>query len=210
MYRTPEGERILLGAERRLFEESLGMMVDLLSEGDTDFGVQPFDELQRGQKLFALYRAGRGLLAPDEPAPELTAFLEATVAAVYRFIQGQVVQEIEEPDFATADPSWRSMVLDAIRQRGDVEDIPDESDPDISQWEFLMECLQNGVLWDNDLEMQEGMDIDPDTSRSLKRILGIPDNYYIEVPSDVRDGQVNLYIDALKGLTPRGRTQNGT
>ena len=37
----------------------------------------------------------------------------------------------------------------------------------------------------DDFEMQEGMDIDPDASRSLKRILGIPDNYYVEVPEDV-------------------------
>ena len=84
MYRTSEGERILLGAERRLFEESLAMMVDLLATGDCDFGVQVFDDLQRGQKLFALYRAARGLLQPDEPPPELTAFLEGAVASVYR------------------------------------------------------------------------------------------------------------------------------
>ena len=73
------------------------------------------------------------------------------------------------------------------------------------EWELLIECLEGAVLWDNDFEVQEGMDVDPDASRSLKRVLGIPDNYYIEVPCDLPDGQINLYIDALKGLTPRGR-----
>ena len=84
VYHSPIGQRILLSAERRLFEESLGRMVDHLAIDDYEFGVQVFDELQRGQKLFPLYRAGRGLLHPDEPPPELTAFLEGAVATVYR------------------------------------------------------------------------------------------------------------------------------
>ncbi len=63
---------------------SLAMMVDYLSDGDAGFGVQVFDDLQWGQKLFALYRVARALLQPDEPAPEHTAFSEGTVASVYR------------------------------------------------------------------------------------------------------------------------------
>ena len=45
MYRTSKGERILLGAERRLFEESLAMMVDNLSVCGGDFGVPAFDQI---------------------------------------------------------------------------------------------------------------------------------------------------------------------
>ena len=45
----------------------------------------------------------------------------------------------------------------------------------------------------------------PDTSSAVKDVLGIPDNYFTEVPFDVPDDQFDLYIDALKGLTPRGR-----
>ena len=142
MYWTPAGERVLTGAERRLFEESLGMIVDLLSDTDADFGVRAFDELQRGQKLFVLYRAGRALLSPDEPMPELTSFLEATVAAIYQFMIDQVVQEMEEPEFAFSHPSWRSMVLDAIRERDDLDELPHENSYDISEWELLIECLE--------------------------------------------------------------------
>ena len=72
MYPTPKGDRILLGAERQLYEKSLGMMADLLANGDTDFGVLVFDDLQPGAKLFALYQSGRALLRPDEP---LSAFI---------------------------------------------------------------------------------------------------------------------------------------
>jgi hypothetical protein len=51
VYHTPGGDRILLNAERGFFAQSLGMIVDLLADGDMDFGVMPFDELQRNQKL---------------------------------------------------------------------------------------------------------------------------------------------------------------
>ena len=103
------------------------MMVDHLSGGDCDFGVEVFDELQRGQKFFALYRAGRGLLRPDESPPELTAFLEAAVASVYRHALGMVVMDIEHPEFATANPSWRKLVLDAVLEWGDIDEPPDEN-----------------------------------------------------------------------------------
>ena len=85
------------------------MLTDHLSVGDDDFGLQVFDDLQRGQKLYALYRAGRALLQPDESPPELTAFLEGAVATVYRHALDNVLQEIEEPEFATSIRSWRQV-----------------------------------------------------------------------------------------------------
>jgi hypothetical protein len=62
MYHTPAGDRVLLGAERHFFTQSLAMIVDLLTDEDLVFGVAPFDELQRNQKLVVLYMAARGLL----------------------------------------------------------------------------------------------------------------------------------------------------
>ena len=41
------------------------MIVDQLSMIDADSGISELDEFLLGQKLFALYRAGRGLFAPD-------------------------------------------------------------------------------------------------------------------------------------------------
>ena len=98
------------------------------------------------------------------------------------------------------------MVHKAISERDDLEDVPvpGENSCDISEWELLIECLEDAVLWDGDCEMQEGMDVDPDASHGLRLVLGISDNYYTEVPFDVPDNQLNLYSDALMGLTPRG------
>ena len=184
------------------------MMVDLLATGDCEFGVQVFDELQRGQKLFALYRAARGLLQPDEPPPELTAFLEGAVATVYRYALDMATQEIEHPEFATADPSWRKQILDAARECDEIDELPDEKSRDREEWELLIECLEGAVLWDTDFEAQDRLDAAPDASRALDQFMGISDNYYTQVAYDPPDDQINLFIDALMGLTPRGRGES--
>jgi hypothetical protein len=184
------------------------MMVDLLATDDCDFGVQVFDELQRGQKLFALYRAARGLLRPNEPPPELTSFLEGAVATVYRWALAMAIQEIENPEFATADPSWRKQILDAARECEDIDELPEEDGRDGEEWEFLIECLEGAVLWDTDFEAQDRLDADPDTSRALDQFMGISEDYYTAVADDPPDDQINLYIDALMGLTPRRRGES--
>ena len=186
------------------------MMVDLLATGDCEFDVQVFDELQRGQKLFALYRAARGLLRPDEPPPELTAFLEATVATVYRWALAMAIQEIEHPEFATADPSWRKQIFDAARECEDIEELPDETSRDREEWELLIECLEGAVLWDTDFEAQDRLDAAPDATGALDQFMGISDDYYTAVAHDPPDNQINLYVDALIGLTPRARGKSRT
>ena len=208
MYHTPNGERILLGTERQLFEESLGMMVDHLSDNDCEFGVPLFDEMQRGQKLTALYRVARALLQPAEPPPELTAFIEATVAVVYRHALEMVVQEVEEPEFAGHNPSWRKLICAVARQDDGIDEVPPETSTNKEDWELMIECLEGKVLWDADFEIQDPLDADPDTSHNLKRVMGISDNYYTAVAHDPPDDQLNLYVDALKGLTPRRRGES--
>lgn len=205
VYNTPNGERILLGAERRLFEESLGMIVDDLSVGDGEFGVVGFDELQWGQKLFALYRAGRALLQPDEPAPEITAFLAAAVATVYQHVQAMIEQEIDDPAFAPSPPSWRELVIEAARESDSLERLPRPTSRNKDEWEVAVECLADNVLRDRDFELGVHLDADPAESRKVKALMGVSENYYTAVPYDPPDDQLNLYIDALKGLTPRGR-----
>jgi hypothetical protein len=82
MYRTSEGDRILLGAERHLFEASLAMIVDMLADDlfcdDSDFGFEAFDNLRRNQKLAALYIAGRGLQVTGCASPPRAAFVRTT------------------------------------------------------------------------------------------------------------------------------------
>ncbi len=55
---------------------------------------------------------------------------------------------------------------------------------------------------------QQPLDLPPEQSRRLKRVLGMEDNYYTDVPPDPPDNQFNLYVDALKGLTTEARIQS--
>jgi len=204
MYHTPAGDRILRGAERKLFVSSLGMVVDLLvdSDGEANFGVSSFDELQLGQKLFILYRSARGLLRPDEPVPKLTSSVEAAVATVFEHVRSMVVQEIDERALASPTPYWRSLVLDAAGEQDDPAiELPQAESGDKDTWWLLLECVMGAVLWDNDYEAHERLDLPPEQSNQLKELLGVEDDYYTDVPTDPPDDQLNLYIDALKGLT---------
>ena len=202
MYHTPRGDRILLGAERRFFIQSLAMIIDLLAAGDMEFGVAPFDQLQRNQKLVVLYNSARGLLRASEPTPKLTAFIESAVATVYEFAEVQVHQELDDPELRRGTPYWRRLVLEAAREQVTPDEVPDDtSSCDKETWTFLVECLAGCVLWDNDYEWQESLDLPPEESRLFHATLDMDDDYYTDVPQDPPDNQSNLYLDALMGLT---------
>jgi len=125
LYHTPYGDRILLDAERSLFTHSLGMLVDMLAEGDLDFGVASFQQLQRNQKLVTLYRSARALLHPDEPVLELTAVVESAVATVYEFVKDLIDEEIDGRD-VPGESFWRSLVLEAAREQTAIDELPEE------------------------------------------------------------------------------------
>jgi hypothetical protein len=181
------------------------MIVDLLADGDVGFGVVPFDQLQRNQKLVVLYASARGLLHPDEPTPKLTAFVESAVATVYEHAIAQVHQEIDDPELAIETRHWRRLVLEAAREQIGQEELPDDRCTDKDTWTILLECLAGCVLWDNDYESQESLDLPPDKSRQLRAILGMDDDYYTEIPQDPTDDQAKLYVDSLVGLTADAR-----
>ena len=205
MYHTPGGDRVLTGAERSLFVESLGMIVDMLADMDVPVGVNPFDDLQRNQKLVVLYHAGRALLRPDEPVPKLTAYIESAVAGVYEFIRDQMSQEIDEQNSSPDSFFWRSFILKAARQKLVLEEFPSTDNLDKGTWSFLTQCLSEEVLWDNDFELEVNLDLPPEESGHMRTTLGIETDYYTDIPADPPDDQINLYVDALMGLTAEAR-----
>jgi hypothetical protein len=214
MYRTSVGTRVLAGAERRLFVESLGMMVDYLSTCDCEFGIPPLDELQRNQQIAVLHALARALLCPDEPPPPLTAILEAAVASVYSHAADMLAQELapepvsDDPDLFGGDggqdlpgPTWRELVLAACRQCRVDDDLPAADDEHQDRWEFLLDCLQQRVLWDTDWALLEHLDADPQKSRRAKRALGIDEDYFVAVPPDPDAAEAERLLEELRDLT---------
>ena len=102
----------------------------------------------------------------------------------------------------------RKLVLAAIEDTGqkELEFIPTPamlhplSDPeyqlpahdceDFSEWEWMLEALENYVLWDADYAMDYlFMDLDAETSRRRRQKLGINDNYYAAIAPDPADAE---------------------
>lgn len=140
-----------------------------------------------------------------QPAPKLTAFVESAVATVYEFAKVQVHNEIDDPELRRGTPHWRRLVLEAAREQVARDELPDDTNGDKETWTLLVKCLAGCVLWDNDYEWQESLDLPPDESRHLRATLGMDDDYYTDVPQDPPDDQSNLYLDALMGLTADAR-----
>jgi hypothetical protein len=206
MWWTPDGERILRGREARLFREALGVLADLVRDdekGDLcQFGISAFDSLQRSQKLAVMAEVGTALLREEGPAPTLTAVREATVAAVYELAGDMVQLEIDDPQAAGGRPTWRELVLDACRERRVDDKLPSRDCADLEEWDLLIQCLADNVLWDDDWKDVEGhLDADPETSRAAKKALGIDGDYYVDVPPDPSDEELEKIISTLHKLT---------
>ena len=207
MWSTPDGERILQGAGGRLFREALGMIVDMVRddrEGLWQFASPPFDKLQPNQKLAVLAQVGTALLCKDQPMPRLTAALEAAVGAVFEAVRLLVEMEIDQPAEWRESPSWRELVLAACRERG-IEDLLDAQSEDLDEWDALIGCLADGILWDEDWRDSEGLlDADPKAGQAVKELLGIDEDYYVAVPPDPTDEEMKGVWATLRGLTKGG------
>jgi hypothetical protein len=204
MWWTPDGQRVLQGAEGRLFREALGTIADMVrddTEGVWKFGAPPFDNLQPNQKLALLAQVGSALLREDHPMPPLTAILEAGAGAIYEVIRVMVEMEIDQPAEWRESPSWRELVLAACRQRGGEELLDPESE-DLDEWEVLVDSLADGVLWDEDWRDDESLlDADPRAGRAVKELMGIDEDYYVAVPPDPTDEEMEGVWPTLRGLT---------
>jgi hypothetical protein len=204
MWWTPDGERVLQGAEAQLFLEALGVLVDMVRDDDERmwrFGAPPFDNLQPNQKLAVLAQVGSALLRDDQSMPKLTAVLEAAVGAVYESIRVMVEIEIDEPVEEREWSSWRELVLAACRERG-IEDLLDPESEDLDNWEVLVECQADTVLWDQDWkDTDDHLDADPKASRMVKNLLGIDEDYYVAVPPDPTEKEMEGIRATLRVLT---------
>lgn len=204
MYNTPLGVRVLKGCERRLFVEALAMLIDTVIIEDEPLASGAFESLQRNQKVFVLHRVGRALLCEDEPPPKLTAPIEAAVAAVFGCVRSMVAMELSG-ELAAGDtagtPSWRQMVAGACRENSISDEPIDVEDDDADEWDILLECLEDCVLWDEDWAMEEHLDVDPDAADRVKRFLGIEPDYFVAIQPDPSDAEAETLIAALRSLT---------
>lgn len=206
MWWTPDGERVLMGREAALFRESLGVLTDFVRDDEgrdlCQYGISVFDGLQPAQKLAILAETGTALLREEAPAPALTAVREAAVAVVYELVRDMVDLEIDDPQVMGLSSTWRELVLAACRERQVADDLPSPDCEDRDQWDVLIQCLADGVLWDDDWNNAEDhLDSDPRISRATKKLFGIDKDYFVDVPPDPSDDELEEIISTLLALT---------
>jgi hypothetical protein len=205
MYNTRVGIRVLEGAERRLFVETLAMLFDDVSMEDEPPDSGPYYGLQRNQKIFVLHTVARALLFESEPTPQLTAAIEAAVAAVFERAGSVVSLELSGEFGADTDfpdlPSWRELVLAACHETGIADELTNVQQDDPDDWVVLLECLEGRLLWDSDWEMDEQLDADPDAAGGMKDFLGIDRDYFVDVPPEPSDAEADRLLAELRSLT---------
>ena len=154
MWRTSIGIRTLTGTEAKLFALTLWDFIEESNIGpDNDYhlGIKAFDNLTYSQKIAVLSEVGNALLREDVACPELTAFNEAAIAAIYQHLLFCIQIEIDEPDFGL---NWRKSTAKACRECED-EEVPNPSCEDMEEWELCVGFLENRILWDADYESDE-------------------------------------------------------
>ncbi len=214
MYNTPEGTRVLQGAERHLFVQSLGMLVDMLSTDDVPTDIPVFDGLTRNQKIATYHAVARALLVKSEPSPTLTAVVEAATASVYQHVFDMISLELDDDDDSDGEdygfrylpegPSWREMTIAAAQHMG-LTKLPKADEVDLYRWETLIECLQDRVQWDRDWEMVDHQDAPPELASRVKQEAGIADDYFVAIPPDPQDAETERMLRELKDLTRDAR-----
>jgi hypothetical protein len=217
MWRTSSGERTLAGAEATLLRESIANMTDSLQDEAEDLadewpcGVKLFDELSWQQRLALLERVANALLKSEAPAPELSAVNEATIGAIFALLRRNVVIELDEANDSHMSPEfdvyyWRRLIAACQEPpSGDDEFYLEVGDADLDEWEILIECLGDRILWDADWDMPElFLDTEPATSRARRKRLGIERNYFITPAPDPRDKEVpKLFANLHELLGPQ-------
>lgn len=220
MWWTPDGDRVLQGAEWELFRHGLACLWDSVEESFNDpsgfqTGVRVFDVLQPSQQLAMLALVGKALSDSTVPSPELTAHSEGAVAAVFQHILVLIELETDcqaEPDDQGNSSFWRELVLAAAIQ-GDEdwdEPLPDAQCDDLGEWDFVLECLSGRIFWDADYEMDKTfLDAPPPRRRAVMEQMGIDPDYFLAIAPDPTDEQLGRIRGVLRQLAGRGEQGKG-
>jgi len=199
MWHTAKGDRTLSGPEADLFRLAAGSLLVHLVECDGDWpnDVPTFDQLLLGQKVALLREISIALLRKKESPPRFTALNEATIAAVYEELFNELEAEVEFANGA----ELRQAVVDALewtnKEFKDDVRIPRASCRDTDEWQLMIDCCLDFVLWDRDFDLEHILDAPPETAATERKMLGINEDYFTAIPPDPTDTQVKRYVNEL-------------
>lgn len=223
MWETSQGIRTLHGAEAYLVRELVHYLHDQILVGieidEPHFtNVLVFDSLQPTQQLAMLHTVAKGLLDSNAAPPKLTATCEGTIYAIFRELETLIEAEVGfEKQLTLPDHRLRALARnawiggcepsseEAVLGNAELADytIPDLDCTDMEQWADFVELIADHILWDRDFEFEKLVgDASPDQAELLKRQMGIDDDYFSTVASDIREIDVQRISAQIRLLTP--------
>jgi hypothetical protein len=212
MWHTPvDGGRAATPAEWSLFRLGLIWAFDRV---DGTFGGRPqpagvdvFDALQHGQKLYLLTVVARALVDPNAESPDLTAATEGTLAVLLNGIRDLVQEEAARP---SGDTTVRRLVLAAVRESAEPRPypLPRPASTDHQRWGDLIDELEVRYFWDMDYDTAgRFLDMPPREAAVSRTLLGIDADYDLVPPPDPRDEELPAIraelATLIRTLTPR-------
>jgi len=199
-WRTPEGERVLQGAEAEMIRRALEYTIeqignDSIHNGDPwEFGLPHFDALAYESRIVVMEHVGNGLLTETDSCSRLSALNESGVALLFLMLKEMVSVEIDEPDHAGTWPA-KSLVLAAAQECIDKDCGAGESDLD--DWEELINLLAERILWDGDFSFvfEEEASDDPPAE-----VIPIRDDYYCFTVPEPSEEELRSALRRLREL----------
>jgi len=198
-WHAQDGDLVLLGDEASLFRDAILFLCDEISEAIDDEdsfygGARVFDQMTRTQQIASLELVTKSLFQETKDCLELSAWNEATLAAILAQIHTLLQMEIDE-----GDKDEIRCVLSRLTEC----DLSKDDWNDWSEWDTILDGYEDRFLWDNDFEDTEMTDMPPDCAASVRQMMGIADEYYASVPPDLDDDceiddavtRIGMYID---------------
>lgn len=175
-------------------------------------GIAVFDRLTPGQKQVALLEAARALLHASAKAPKVSAYLAASVAAVYETLRDLIHMDIESDNRRTKlrgqmlaalnEMDYWSIVNESLLPEEEPTKRPPKQCADREVWTGFVEVLRTEVLDDYDFDMESSFaDVDPETGAALKQGLNIDSDYFTDVPEDPAHDRLREVQRELHELT---------
>jgi hypothetical protein len=192
MWRMQDGNRVLTEAEWALFRVGLEMLRDYIEDAGKDgcdlsqTDVHVFDVLQKEQKLALLADVAEALRDPAIAMPRHTAANEGTVAAVFAVLRQGLEMEFAFAHDQDASTEIRSLLLAAaVDAEEQPEDLPALEDEDGEEWGWVLETVEDRILWDADYEMcDEFLDQPPEAAQQLHLLAGVEPDYFTAIPRE--------------------------
>ena len=199
-WNTDEGSRTVTGFEAQMIRalasqlmETIRACVDL--DEPLNFGVPLFEAMTWQQQVVMVEKILKLLVDPIAHAEGSSALMDSTVAAFYAELYRSMEIETDTErldvelgwsfdELPTRDwRQWVALVLDEVDYEGE---LPRIESTDMDDWDVPIQCLKGRVLADEDYLMESlALDLPPEKRFMLRDVMGIKNDYFIDVPPDV-------------------------